>query len=314
MIDNADKKYSPAEWDALRKSFAHSILNKTEIAKLGQNVGLSWPFKGSDETPLKYLEFEFEELQSVPGFVGKLSRIKRLMDILRETLAFDDPFGEMMATVEIDSQEDDTFERILRKLEVPEDYPVEFLHFTEETLNLLQSKGVATLIDCVHCAKNLDHDSLISNDLSTFLNSLANNDEKDIALHIPYRKGVRGLHLPEAIGLLCENLDRPTQLHLLSKGGASLNEEELKLFSTVDLPQVEASLKRAQTSLGKLAEWFKEEAKLLEQAFSPGGSPERYFITINEPRREQMAVELSKLRFTQGTGGKSGLFRRFFGK
>ena len=51
-------KYSAEEWEYFRKRFFNSMLNDTQVAALGQNVGVSWPFKGSDETPAKYIEFE----------------------------------------------------------------------------------------------------------------------------------------------------------------------------------------------------------------------------------------------------------------
>ena len=66
MSNSSITKYSAEEWDYIRKRFYNSILNETEIAKLGQNVGISWPFKGTDETPSKYMDYDFEELQSVP--------------------------------------------------------------------------------------------------------------------------------------------------------------------------------------------------------------------------------------------------------
>ncbi len=71
MTQNTTEKYSAAVWEHLRERFLNSILNDTEIAKLGQNVGVSWPFKGSDETPAKYIRYEFEELNTVPGLIGK---------------------------------------------------------------------------------------------------------------------------------------------------------------------------------------------------------------------------------------------------
>ncbi|MEO0509597.1 MAG: hypothetical protein AAF065_07035 [Verrucomicrobiota bacterium] len=314
MSETEPEKYTAEEWNHIRKRFFHSILNETEVAKLGQNVGVSWPFKGSDETPAKYIEYEFEELESVPGLVGKMSRIKALMDILRETLAFDDPFGDMVDTVETESREDDTFERILTRIQVPTNYPADFIHFSEETKDLLTKEGVETLIECVHFGQKIARNAVIGGDLKSFLNSLSHKDEVGIARHIPYRRGERGLHLAEAIGLISEDMTEVAQLHLMSKGGVTLSDEEtLKLNSSSEL-QIEASVKKALDQVADIGEWFSTEAADLETVFGTGGSPERYFIMINEPRRERIAVQLAKLQFAPEEEKKSGFLGRLFGR
>lgn len=278
-IDLTFQKYSAEEWDHIRKRFYNSILNETEIAKLGQNVGISWPFKGSDEA-----------------------------------LAFDDPFGDMVATVETESQEDDTFKRILSKLSIHGDYPAEFLHFSKDTEQLLKAEEVTTLMDCVHFGQNLARNVVIGGDLKSFLNSLAHKDEKLMATHMPYRRGEKGLHLAEAIGLLCEDLNEATKLHLLEAADTALNDEEKRILSASSRLEIEASLKTALDKLDKLAKWFSSEVPDIEQAFTTGGSPARFFISINEPRRERMAVELSRLKFAPGEERKSCFFGRIFGR
>lgn len=314
MSDNNIEKYSSEEWEHIRMRFYNSILNETEIAKLGQNVGISWPFKGKDETPAKYIDFDFEELQSVPGLVGKMSRVKLLMDILRETLAFDDPFGDMVDTVESESEEDDTFNRILNKLEIPVDYPAEFLHFSKETEDLLQSEDVATLMECVQFGQNIARNAVIGGDLKSFLNGLAHKDQQAMAKHMPYRRGERGLHLAEAIGLICSSLNKPTQLHLLQRADVALTEEELRTLSSASQLDIEASVKNALDKIARVAEWFSQEVPDLEQAFTTGGSPERYFISINEPRIERMAVELSRMKLAPEEEKKSGFLGWIFGR
>ena len=119
MKPEMPEKYSAEEWKYLCDRFSKSILKTTEIAELGRNVGISWPFKGSDETPEKYISFSFEELESVPGLIGKKKRVKTLMDVLREILAFDDPFSDMMDTVEKKNTEDRIYHRVLKKLGIP---------------------------------------------------------------------------------------------------------------------------------------------------------------------------------------------------
>ncbi len=314
MSDAPLEKYSAEEWNHIRKRFFNSILNDTEIAKLGQNVGISWPFKGKGETASKYIEYDFEELQSVPGLVGKQRRIQTLMDILRETLAFDDPFSDMVDTVESESEEDDTFERILAKLEIPPNYPVEFIHFEPDTKELLKNEDVNTLIEIIHFGQKIARNVVVGGDLKTFLNGLAHKDEVGIAKHLPYRRSIRGLHLAEAIGLIAGDLPEAAQLHLLAQGEVSLTDEEMATLSKASTLNIEASTKSAVEKVAKVCEWFTAEAADLEQVFATGGSPERYFIMINDPRRERIALVLAKLHLEIDDNKKSGFLGKLFGR
>jgi hypothetical protein len=317
MDDTEIEKYSADEWDQLRsRFFFNPLMSASEVAKLGQNVGISWPFKGSGETVEKYLEFDFEDLESVPGLVGKKRRIRTLMDILRETLAFDDPFGDMAEAVESDCVDDKTFQSILTQLEVRSDYPMEYVNFSEETKTMLREKGATNLLECIRIGQKLGIDATVGRDLNNFLNALAHKDETGIAKVIPYRANVRGLHLAEAIGLIAENLDQASQLRLLEADGASLSAEQGIALSSEDKETIEASLQKAEEQLAQVCEWFSDEAAKLDELFKSGGAPERYFILINEPRRERLALQLAKMHFgvEEEKEKKTGLFGRMFGR
>lgn len=307
------EKYSPEEWEHFRKRFFSSILNDTEMAVLGQNAGISWPFKGADETPSKYIEYDFEELQSVPGLVGKKKRIKILMDILRETLAFDDPFSDMVDSVESESEEDDTFERILAKLNVPTSYPATFIRFTPETNELIQAEGLNTLVDVIHFGQNLARNVVVGGDLKTFLNGLAHKDELGIRQHLPYRRGERGLHLAEAIGLIAMDLDTKTQLELLHRSRVALTDEENAQRERASQVHTEAAIKVAVAQVADRCKWFTKEASDLEGILSTGGSVERYFIPINEPRIERISCQLARERFGADGSGKRGIMGKISG-
>lgn len=311
------EKYSAEEWEHFRIRFFNSMLIDTQVAALGQNVGMSWPFKGSDETPAKYIEFDFEELQSVPGLIGKKARIKKLMDILRETLAFDDPFSDMVETVEAESAKDDAFERILAKLEIPTSYPAGLIHFSAETEDLFKAEGIETLIETIQFAQNLARNAVIAGDLKTFLNGLAHTDAASIVKYLPYRRNQGGLHLAEAVGLIARDLEGAVQLELLSQAGVALTEDEEELRKGVNQMAFDTALKAAMVRFNGLCVWFSEEAIELELICSTGGSVERYFMPMNEPRRERVAVTLALAKFgnieteRRSLFGKiSGFFRR----
>lgn len=307
------EKYTPEEWEHLRMRFFNSILNETEIAKLGQNVGISWPFKESDETPLKYIDLDFEELQQVPGLIGKKKRVQILMDILRETLAFDDPFGDMVDTVEAESQEDDTFERILAKLNIPTNFPVALIQFEKGTHELLQNEEVTDLLGVVHFGQTLARNVVIGGDLKTFLNCLAHKDEVGIKKHLPYRNGQRGLHLPEAFGLIADNLKPAVKLEVLHDSGLELTDDEHAERGKASALIQEGALKVAGDRVKAICDWFSSEASELEQVLTTGGSPERYFIPINDARVERVAVVLAKLHFGISDKSKGGLFGKISG-
>jgi hypothetical protein len=317
MTSETPEKYSAEDWEHLRERFCNSILNDTEIAILGQNASISWPFKGSDETPAKYIAYDFEELKSVPGLIGKKKRVQNLMDILRETLAFDDPFSDMVDYVESENEVDDAFDRILERLEIPKNYPAEFIHFSDETKARLKSEGVLTLVDAIHFGQNLDRNEVECGDLKSFLNGLAHTDEVSIMKHIPFRRTERGLHLAEAVCLIVRDLDGPIQIELLGQVGVTLTEEEEALRERVSPSDLDDSLALAMKRFDALCDWFTKEAADLEQVCKTNASVERYFIQVNDPRRERIAAILTRARYgipeleRRGFLGKlSGLFGR----
>jgi hypothetical protein len=289
--------YTAKEWEHLRKRFLGSILNDTTVAVLGQNAGISWPLRGSDDTPNKYIEYTFEELQQVPGLIGKNKRVHQLMDILRETLAFDDPFSDMVDTVEAESKQDDTFERILARYNIPANYPAEFIDFCPETRALIKGEDLKTLIEVIRFGQNLAQNVIVGGDLKTFLNGIAQEDGPSMMKHLPYRAADRGLYLAEAIGLIARSLDVRVQLELLAQSGLALTVEEEATRHASGQLITEAELQPAVARVAAVCEWFTQEAADLELVFTAGGSPERYFTPINNPRHERIALMLTRAHF-----------------
>ena len=307
------EKYSEAEWAYLRERFADSVLKEVEIAKLGQNVGLSWPFRGTDETPAKYVGLGFEELASVPGLVGKRSRVRRLMDILRETLAFDDPFSEMVDTVEAGQEIDHTFENALHKLGIPLDFPVERMHFLPETRGRLREWGATTVIEAVQAGCQTETEEAAADDLKRFVNSLAQEDGASVAAFLPYRRGASGLHFIEKIGLVAADLDAAARLELLRQAGRPLTEQEAAVLEESGSLHADATLKAAMEEINASVEWFPEDAKALAQAFAEETAPERRFIVLNDPEVEAVAVELARAYAESANPRGKRLRRKLFG-
>jgi hypothetical protein len=124
------------EWDEIRKAFAGSIMIDTQITSLAQNLdGADWPMKGKDETPSKYVDLTFAEVQEMLVLKGQpTERFDQLIAILRETLAFDDPFGDMVEQTAESTAKDNTLLKNLTKLGIPGDFPIKLTALNSDTL------------------------------------------------------------------------------------------------------------------------------------------------------------------------------------
>jgi len=310
MESATPEKYSAEEWEHFRKRFSNSILKTAEIAELGRSVGVSWPFKGNGETPEKYIQFTFEELQSVPGLIGKKRRVNDLMDILREILAFDDPFSSMMDTVEKRSNEDRTYEVILKKLEIPEDYPVGLMYFSNKTSDQLYNKGIKTLIEAIRFGGRSLAKTNSENDLHSFINGLILANEATIQKHLPFRIGQTGLHLPEAVSLLARSIDEPTRIELLNQAGISLTDSEKSVEETVDKKSLEPSLKIISIRFNEICSWFRNQAQELKELCSSRESVERYFLPINDAQIERVSIALAMTHLGSTDTLRNGIFKK----
>lgn len=313
MSDTTQQRYTNEEWEYLRKRFFNSILIDTEITKLAQNVGASWPFKGTDETPAKYIEYDFDDLGSLPGLVNKTKRVHLLMDIMRETLAFDDPFTEMVDVVQAESDPTEGFDRTLARLEIPTIYPAKLINFSRDTRELLAGEEVETLADVIDFTQNMAKTVVLGGELKFFLNAVAHREEAGIARHLPYRIGHKGLHLAEAIGHVAENLPAKVKLALLYEAGATLSAEEDTERETLARMDYEAAMKWANDQIRDLCDWFTKEGGDLKDVIKHG-SPERFFLPLNDPRQETLCILLARDQFGYSVEGKRKGIGSFFGR
>ena len=101
-------KSTAKDWDEARTAFSTSIMVDTALTSLAQNLDAAdWPIKGKDETPSKYIDLSFDEVVELLQLKGqKPERVDQLVSILKETLAFDSPFGEMVTQAEASSARD----------------------------------------------------------------------------------------------------------------------------------------------------------------------------------------------------------------
>lgn len=267
------------KWDEIRNSFQSSIMVDTKLSSLAENVGTTeWPISGADETPSKYIYLTFDELKMIPEIGERPQRIDLLVDIMKETLAFDDPFGDMVDQVEASSQRDDNVLKNLERLKIPEDFPIIISRVSSATKQLCADEEIKTLSEFISFSQNMAQNVVVGGDFRNLLNCIAHIDEEGIATFLPFRVGKKGIHLPEALGHLVEALEIED----------NINFEE-------DLTDENAELITA--NMNALFHWFTEEKGELSKIMTENGDLSRYLLVLNDPAKEKKAAILVTLYF-----------------
>lgn len=297
------------EWNSVRQHFNESAFADTELTVLAQNAGLTWYFKGKGETARKYLAYDFEDLNSVPGMVGKKSRIRRLIDILQSTVAFDEPFAEMADGIKTDIDADADPNRILLRLGIDPDLPSGLLHFNAASVALLKEQSLETL---GHLLAYVDRNAAqieLPGDCKALLNCLVHRDGIGTARYLPFRVGGKGLHLAESIGLIARDIPETMQYALLKRAGIDLKNAEYAATSDLDAEDFEKHLTQASARIAIACNWFKQEAEELSAKVGSATDTERFFVPLNHPHRERVAAVLARIHFgVDPASGKRSLF------
>jgi hypothetical protein len=300
---------APENWVSICRHFEESAFIDTELRILAQNAGLSWYYKGHDETPRKYIAYAFDELNSVPGLVGKKSRIRRLFDILESTIAFDAPFAEMAEGIKTDIDIDADPNRILSRLGIDPNFPAGLIQFDAASKALLFDKSLQTLD---HLLAFVDHHAdqiTLPVDCKALLNCLVHRDEIGISRYLPFRVGVKGLHLAESIGLIARDIPEAMQYALLQRAGVELNQAEKQTTATIATEVFEEILLAASARIAVACSWFKEESSILRNKTSSVADTERFFVPLNHPHRERVAAVLARIHYgVDPSLGKHSMF------
>ena len=273
-------KSTAKDWDDVRSAFATSIMVDTSINSLAQNLdGPEWPIKSKDDTPAKYIDLSFEEVVEFLQLKGQSpDRLDQLIGILKQTLAFDHPFGDMVEQSQAAADRDNTLLKNLAKLGIPENFPIELTSLESGTLEFCKLENLSTLGEFAVFAQSMSQNVIVGGDFRKLLNALSYVDEGALAEAVPFRRGQKGLHLVEAVALASHTSDA-----------------------------------RARTELATT--WFSEELAAIEKDLSAGGTLERHFVVLGNPVLERRAVELLKphLRLAVAPPQKkrSGLFGWF---
>jgi len=316
-------KITPAEWDVIRKKFAGSIMADTSLISLSQNLeGTEWPHKADDEKPSKYTGFSWDELMMMPEIAGKEDRALLLAGILKETLAFDDPFGDMAAQVEQAAANENPILKNVSRFNIPSDYPLELINISEGTRAVCASEGVKNLGDFANLGQQMSTRVVLGGDFRTMLNVLSHGDEEGMGQFIPFRKGHTGLHLPDAFGLAVAALPRADILSLAKSYGAKLNATDAAAAKPITPEQAAKLEAKARANIEATLKYFKSGKDEVTKFLTDGGTIERFLVPINDPAREAVAARIlapmfkgvGKADAEPAAGDKKGLFSRLFGK
>ncbi len=312
--------YTPADWEDIRKKFRQSIMADTSLSSLAQNLEITdWHVSGAEEKPTKYLDFTWEELLMLPEIGGKSERIEHLCTILKETLSFDDPFGDMVAQVEATAAKENPVLKNLQRLGIPENFPMSLANVDEGTRTVCGSEGIHTIGEFATLAQQMSQRVVIGGDFRTLLNALSHGDEEVIGRFLPCRRGVPGVHLAEALGLAAAALPRADQLALGRSLGARLSPADAAGARTLT-DEAAAKLRAiVQLKITAALDWFKDDKAALLASLGQGVTLEHFLAGINDPAREAIAARLTKASLPVPTAPaavakRKGFFASLFGK
>jgi hypothetical protein len=280
-------KSTAKEWDEVRTAFSTSIMLDTALSSLAQNLDApDWPIKGKGETPASYIDLSFDEAVEMLQLKGqKPERLDQLVAILKETLAFDSPFGEMVTQAEASSARENQLLKNMTKLGIPENFPITLTALEPATQDFCKLEKLATLGEFAVFAQGMSQTVIVGGDFKKLLNALSHIDEAALAQVLPFRRGAKGLHLVESIALATRYPDAAARAELATT-------------------------------------WFSEELSDIEKDLGAGGSLDRHFVILGNPEVEKRSVALLKphlrvpapIAKAAAPAKKSGLFGWLFKK
>ncbi len=288
-------KFTAADWDKVRTAFQGSIMIETPLTSLAQNLDMpDWPLPGKQETPAKYTDLSFEELAKMSGIEGRPERVDQLIKILKETLAFDQPFEEMVAVTEEIEARDNPILKNLSRLGIPDDYPITLVALTPEAREFSASENLVTLKEFALFAQNISQSVIVQGDFRAFLNALSHLDETTMAQFLPIRSGVKGVHLLEGLALTVRAHSVSVQAALAKHYGARLGVVDMEQAAQIDsssLAEAEELL-RQQTAM--YVEYFTAEHAELQRELDAGIPLARLAVVLKDPLIETIVTNLLK--------------------
>jgi hypothetical protein len=281
-----EETYNEKDWDEIRTAFASSIMVDTQISSLAQNLdGPVWPVKSKDETPSRYIDLTYAEALELLALKGQpADKLNLLISILKETLAFDSPFGDMVDQTEAASARDNPLLKNMARINVAENFPISLTALNADTVEFCKLEKLKTLGEFAVFAQGMSQNVIIGGDFRKLLNALSNLDEATLTEILPFRKGSKGLHLVEALGQASR---LPNPLPKAKEASVWFADD----FAQIKKDFADGTVVRQLGVLGNV-ELEKKVSELIRQLIKPGSGA---------------AVEVE-------AGPKGGFFKRFFKK
>ena len=202
--DVPEPTFTEKDWDETRTAFASSIMVDTQISSLAQEPrpGPVWAtVKSKEETPSRYIDLSYGEALELLALKGQTAdKLDLLISILKETLAFDSPFGDMVEQTEAAAVRDNPLLKNMARSGVPENFPISLTALNSDTVEFCKLENLKTLGEFAVFAQGMSQNVIIGGDFRKLLNALSNLDEATLAEILPFRRGSKGLHLVEALG------------------------------------------------------------------------------------------------------------------
>jgi len=282
-------------WETIRVAFKSSIMINTALSSLAQNLdGPDWPVAGAGETPAKYLDLSYDELVATPELADHPRRVELLISILKETQAFDDPFGEMVSETAETNNRDNPILKNMAKLGIPEDFPLTLVALLPETRDYCNLENLVTLRDFALFAQNLSQTVVVSGDFRAFLNALSHIDEATLTLYLPFRPGGKGLHLLEGIALTVRAQSDEVQAALAQRFGARLGTSDLDTAAHASSLETSATEQMLTQQAAVYIEYFQGDLAALQQKIDDGVPLARLAAVLKNPILETVVTGLLK--------------------
>lgn len=288
-------KYGVFDWDAARKPFSKSIMMETSLSSLAQNLDMAdWTLTGEGEVPSKYVYLKYAELITMPGFAGHPEQVDQLITILKDTLAFDEPFGDMVPKHASAPDKDNPILKNLAKLGIPEDYPMALVALTAETREFCTLESLVTIREFAMFAQNLAQAVIVGGDFRALINALSHIDENMLAFYLPFRPGAKGVHLLEGLALTVRAYPPEMKAGLARDFGARLGADDTARAVTVSRDQASRATKTLAGHAASYVEYFKTDLAVLQQQVNEGMPLGRLATVLNDPLVESIVTNLLK--------------------
>lgn len=287
-------RYTPKDWDDVRMAFSSSILVDTALFSLAQNLeGVDWPLQGPDETPAAYIDLSFDEMRERLALRGQPPLLAdHLIDILKETLAFDDPFGEMVMQSEAVEAEENPLVKNLEKLQIPVNFPIVLTALAPETLLFCRLENITTLGEFSLAAQRMAGSVIVGGDFRALLNALSNVDERTLARYLPFRPGSKGIHYIEGLAQGLGAQPVAVQAALARELKQNLPEAAQDLARTVSSEQITKAKAELHLHAGVLRGFCNEEYVEIQRQIAAGMSPRRVVAVLGDPMTEAVVADL----------------------